>query len=282
MRNRHAILPLLLLAICASPCRLHAGAPGVSSPPREKQVSPTTLDTLRGNPGITVKTNALLDILMMPTIQLEMTLPWWDLSVFTEGTYANWSWNSREVAQKATTLFAGIRKYFGDDNSGHFIEGYYYLGDYDILNSGLVFLGQATGSGVGYGYAFRSDKDSPVKFELFIRAGWTRAYTPFEQDIKNMRNDIFSPASIGVNLSVDIIKARQKSNKGLPSGFAGPEGPAVIYHNNIFSNPSGTPSDRHGAAPRGGLLRSRCDARSSRTADGHTEGADTSGALTRE
>lgn len=188
----------------------------------KEKIKPRTI------PILGVKTNLVADIAITPNVQAELYTHFHGISLEFAYTFPWWSIDyDKYFYYQILNGTAGIRKYFNDNYTGHYIGIYGNTAIYDICfsNKDEGWQGELYGCGVSYGYVFQNKKHPRWKFEPYIRLGWFNtkfdtyhASQPWNEkyyynwylkasDFKPRRFDMtyFGPTAIGFNLTFDLI-----------------------------------------------------------------------------
>ena len=198
----------------------------------------TLLDTIyirekpRTIPIFAIKTNVAADAIITPNIQAELYTWLWGLSLEFDYTFPWWNKDYDDYFYyQILNGTAGIRKYFNNKYTGHWIGVYANTAIYDICfwNKDNGWQGEVYGAGLGYGYVFQHKKYPRLKFEPYIRLGWfnTRfdtyhASQPWNEKYyynwylrasdfvpRRFNMNYFGPTEIGFNLTFDLICLRK-------------------------------------------------------------------------
>lgn len=183
-------------------------------------------------PILAIKTNVVSDILATPNVQAELYTWLWGLSLEFDYTFPWWKkdYDSYFYYQLLNGT-AGIRKYFNNKYTGHWIGIYANTAIYDFCfwNKDKGWQGELYGAGIGYGYVFQNKKYPRIKFEPFIRIGWFNtkfdkyhASQPWNEKYyydwylrvsdfvpRRFNMNYFGPTEIGFNLTFDLICLRK-------------------------------------------------------------------------
>ena len=138
---------------------------------------------------LAVRTNLAADILAVPSLGAELSLPH-GLSVAIDGYYAWWSKRSKVRYWRAQGVELSLRKYFGHSSlTGHHVGVYSQLMRYDFClgkrgilsgGSGAAFTDHPTwGVGIEYGYSLKLGKR--LRLDTSLGIGWlTGRYLKYE------------------------------------------------------------------------------------------------------
>jgi len=183
-------------------------------------------------PILAIKTNVASDAILTPNIQAELYTWLWGLSLEFDYTFP---WYHKDYDKyfyyQILNGTAGIRKYFNNKYTGHWIGIYANTAIYDICfwNKDKGWQGEVYGAGIGYGYVFQSKKYPRFKFEPYIRLGWfnTKFDTyhvsqPWNEKYyynwysrasdfvpRRFNMNYFGPTEIGINITFDLICVRK-------------------------------------------------------------------------
>lgn len=183
-------------------------------------------------PILAIKTNLASDILATPNVQGELYTHLWGLSLEFDYTFPWWykDYDSYFYYQILNGS-AGIRKYFNNKYTGHWIGIYANTAVYDLCfwNKDKGWQGEVYGAGIGYGYVFKSKEYPRIKFEPYIRLGWFNtkfdtyhASQPWNEKYyydwtlraedfipRRFKMNYFGPTEIGFNITFDLICLRK-------------------------------------------------------------------------
>lgn len=183
-------------------------------------------------PVLGLKTNILADVFATPNIQTEIYTYLWGLSLEFDYTFPWWhkDYDSYFYYQILNGT-VGIRKYFRNNYTGHYVGIYANTAIYDICfwNRDKGWQGEVYGVGLSYGYVFQSKKHSRWKFEPYIRLGWFNtkfdtyhASQPWDEKYyynwylrasdfvpRRFNMNYFGPTEIGFNITFDLICVRK-------------------------------------------------------------------------
>lgn len=183
-------------------------------------------------PVVALKTNLLSDAIITPNVQAEVYTYLWNLSLEFDYTFPWWRIDEdKYFYHQILNGTAGIRKYFKNDYTGHYIGIYGNTAIYDLcyFNKEKGWQGEAYGAGFSYGYVFKHKKYSRLRFEPYVKVGWlnTRfdtyhASQPFNGKYyynwfgnindfvpRRFTMNYFGPTAIGFNLTYDLICVRK-------------------------------------------------------------------------
>lgn len=181
-------------------------------------------------PILAIKTNLAADVLLTPNVHAELYTHFLNTSLEFEYTFPWWSTDVYHKYYQILNGTAGIRKYFKDTYTGHYIGVYANTTIYDIeFSDDPGYQGEGYGFGISYGYVFSNKKHPRLKFEPFIRVGYF--YTKFDtyhtsepfdgkyyynwykkaSDFvpRRLEMNYFGPTMIGFNLTYDLICLRR-------------------------------------------------------------------------
>lgn len=177
-------------------------------------------------PIVAVKTNALADLLVLPTVSIEIYTYLVGLSVEFEYTFPWFKSDKSHIYYQIQYGTVGLRKYINNEYYGHYVGIYGSTMMYDIcLNPKNGYQGEGWAVGITYGYVFRHKKYQRFKFEPYIRIGYMTSkfdkyYTsdPFDGKYyydwvgrasdfvpRRFKLNYFGPTMIGFNLTFDLI-----------------------------------------------------------------------------
>ena len=181
-------------------------------------------------PIVALKTNLLSDLLITPNIQAEIYTHLWGISIEFEYTFPWYHNDNIYWYYQIMNGTAGIRKYFSDDYSGHYVGIYGSTFVYDVcFNKEKGYQGEGWNVGLGYGYVFKYKKHQRLKFEPYIRIGYMHtnfdtyhASEPFDGKYyynwyrrasefvpRRFELNYFGPTMIGFNITYDLICVRK-------------------------------------------------------------------------
>ena len=182
-------------------------------------------------PIVAFKTNLALDAILAPNIQAEVYTHLAGLSLEFDYTFPWYKIHDKYFYYQVLNGTAGIRKYFNNKYSGHYLGLYGNTFIYDIclFNKDKGWQGEGYGAGLTYGYVFVSNKSPRLKFECFVRLGWfynkyDSYHTLKEFDDKyyydwygrvsdftprRFNMNYYGPTMIGFNITYDLICLRK-------------------------------------------------------------------------
>lgn len=132
-----------------------------------------SLEPVRKNAFLALKTNLLFDALLMPNFEIEVPLgDRWSV----QGEYMFPWWVSKDDTRALQILSGGVegRYWFGHRNrmerlAGHFLGLYAGGGMYDVEYRGAGYQGEFyIASGISYGYGLRLSSDFRMEFSLGV------------------------------------------------------------------------------------------------------------------
>jgi len=130
-------------------------------------------EKLKRFPIMAVKTNLLADAILAPNIQTEIYTYLWGLSLEFDYTFPWYYSDKVYIYYQLLNGKAGIRKYFNNQYTGHYLGVYGHTYIYDFaINKDKGWQGEGYGAGLSYGYVFQNKKHSRIKFEPYVRVGW--------------------------------------------------------------------------------------------------------------
>jgi len=181
-------------------------------------------------PILGVKTNLVADAALAPNVHAELYTHLAGLSLEFEYTFPWWKTDVVHRYYQILNGTAGIRKYFRNSYTGHYVGAYVNTAIYDLqAKTDQGFQGELNGIGLSYGYVFASKKDPRLKFEPYIRIGcfntrfdeyhtsepfdgrYYYTYTGKSSDFvpRRFKMTYFGPTMIGFNLTYDLICLRR-------------------------------------------------------------------------
>lgn len=182
-------------------------------------------------PIVAIKTNLLADLLITPNVHVEVYTHLEGLSLEFEYAFPWYKVHDKFFYYQVLDGTAGIRKYFNNKYTGHYIGVYGNTLIYDIcaFNKDKGWQGEGYGVGLSYGYVFASKKQPRWKFEPYIRLGWIHSkfdsyhtldvfddkyyydwYGRVNEFVPRRFNmNYFGPTAIGFNLTYDLICVRK-------------------------------------------------------------------------
>ena len=83
-------------------------------------------------PIVNVKTNLVTDVLLAPNAQIEIYTYLWGLSFEAEYTHPWWSIDEKHLYYQLLNITFGIRKYFNNEYTGHYVGIYGNSAIYDF------------------------------------------------------------------------------------------------------------------------------------------------------
>lgn len=182
-------------------------------------------------PILALKTNLVTDLIAAPNIQAELYTHLGGLSLEFEYTFPWYKIHDKFFYYQVLNGTAGIRKYFNNSYTGHYVGLYGNTAIYDIclFNKDKGWQGEAYGAGLTYGYVFANKKHPRLKFECYIRLGWFNTKYDSYHTLENFddkyyydwngRNkdfiprrfnmNYYGPTMIGFNITYDLICLRK-------------------------------------------------------------------------
>lgn len=116
---------------------------------------------------VSLKTDLLQDVLLRPSIGIDLNSGWFGLTFFADCSFSWWKFSNFDY--KIISLNAGIKKYFNNYYDGFYLETFGKYTDY-ILGLNSNNIGNGFGAGLGIGYTFKNT--SNLKFSIYCRGGW--------------------------------------------------------------------------------------------------------------
>ena len=188
-------------------------------------------EKLKRFPIVAMKTNLASDLILAPNVQAEVYTYLWGLSLEFDYTFPWYYSDKVYMYYQLLDGRAGIRKYFNNKYTGHYLGVYGHTFIYDFaINKDKGWQGEGYGAGLSYGYVFQNKKYPRIKFEPYIRAGWfyTRfdkyhASQPFDTKYyydwygrnsdfvpRRFEMNYFGPTEIGFTFTFDLICGYKK------------------------------------------------------------------------
>ena len=188
-------------------------------------------EKLERYPILALKTNLASDVILAPNVQAELYTHIWGLSLEFDYTCPWYYSDDVYMYYQLLDGRAGIRKYFNNKYTGHYLGVYGHTFIYDFaINKDKGWQGEGHGAGLSYGYVFQNKKHPRIKFEPYVRVGWfyTRfdkyhASQPFDgkyyYDWYGRKSDFvprrfemnyFGPTEIGFTFTFDLICGYKK------------------------------------------------------------------------
>ena len=186
---------------------------------------------LKRIPVLAIKTNLASELIAAPNVQAELYTHWAGISLEFDYTFPWYKIHDKYFYYQVLNGTVGVRKYFRDDYTGHYIGAYGNTAIYDLcfFKKDKGWQGELYGAGLSYGYVFTSKKNPRIKFEPYIRAGWFNtkfdkyhASQPWDDKYyydwyqrasdfvpRRFNMNYFGPTEIGFNFTFDLVCIRK-------------------------------------------------------------------------